>query len=259
MKKVLIALGTILVIVIGGFWLVFSNANSIIKEQIESQGTKLLGTQVSVFSVDLALSEGRLTIEDIDVENPQGFSNSDAFSLGSITLDLGGATSEPYLIQEISLNSPEILYELDASGKGNLMVLKDNIQQALPKTKEAPPQEPGVNPLIIVESVVINAAKLTLDFENLPTGDIELEKKTYEVTLPTFNAGSIGKPNGIPADQVGAAIAQAMLDNVIAQAKEEGKNKIEEEAKKKISEEVDKKKDELKDKAKDKIKDIFGG
>lgn len=258
MKKVLIAIGVILVIVAAAFWLLFSNANNIIKEQIESQGTHFLGTQVTVFSVDLALSEGRLTISDIDVENPTGYSNSDAFSLGSITLDLGGATSEPYVIQEVSLNSPEILYELDSSGKGNLMVLKDNIQQALPKAKETPPQEPGVNPLLIVENVVIEAAKLKLNFENLPTGEVELEKKAYEVTLPTFNAGSIGKPNGIPADQVGAAIAQAMLDNVIARAKVEAKNKIEEEAKKKIKEEVDKKKDELKDKAKDKLKDIFG-
>ncbi len=259
MKKLLIALVLLIAIVAAGVWFLLSSADGLIKEQIEKQGSKFLGVPVTVFNVDLALTDGRLTISDLDIENPEGFSKSDAFSLDSITLDLGGSTSEPYVVQEVSLNAPEVLYELDASGKGNLLVLKENIDKMLPKAKETPPSEPGANPLVIVENVTIEAVKLKLDFENLPTGDVQLEKKIYEVTLPTFNAGSIGKPNGIPADQVGAAIAKAMLDNVIAKAKEEAKNKIEEEAKKKIKEEVDKKKDELKDKAKDKLKDLLGG
>ncbi|WP_395338462.1 hypothetical protein PN836_011680 [Ningiella sp. W23] len=258
MKKVLIVIIVILALVAGGLWYLSGEAGNIIKAQIEEQGSKFLGTQVTVFNVDLAFAEGRMTISDIDVENPQGFSDADAFSLGAITLDLGGSASEPYVVQEVSLDAPEILYELDASGQGNLIVLKDNLQSALPQSSEpAPASEPGANPLVIVENVTINAARLMLNFENLPTGDIELEQKAYEVTLPSFSAGSIGKPNGIPADQVGAAIADAMLDNVIKQAKEEAKNKLEEEAKKRIKEEVDKKKDELLDKASDKLKGLL--
>ncbi|MFC4700647.1 hypothetical protein ACFO4O_10785 [Glaciecola siphonariae] len=259
MKKVLIVILVVLALLGAGVWYLFSNAGSFIKAQIEEQGSRVLGTQVTVFSVDLALAEGKLTISDIDVENPQGFSQSDAFSLGSITLDIGGATEEPYVIQEISVNAPEILYELDASGNGNLLALKDNIAKALPASSEPKPQstEPGVNPLVIVENVSINSARLMLNFENLPTGDIELGQKAYEVTLPSFSAGSIGKPSGIPADQVGAAIAKAMLDNVIAQAKKEASNRLEEEAKKKIKEEVDKKKDELMNKATDRLKGLF--
>ena len=97
-----------------------------------------------------------------------------------------------------------------------------------------------------------------LDFEKLPTGDLKIEKKAYEITLPTFNAGSIGKPNGIPADQVGVAIANAMLDNIIKQAKAEAKNKLEEEAKRKLKEKVDEEKDKLMEKAGNKLKDLFG-
>ena len=260
MKKVLIVLLILLTLVAGGIWYLLSGASDLIKEQIEQQGSKFLGTQVSVFSVDLALSEGRISINDIDVENPAGFSQSDAFSLGSITLDLGGATQEPYVVQTVNLNAPEILYELDANGQGNLMVLKNNLQAALPTSSEpAEPAAGGPNPLVIVENVTISGARLMLNFENLPTGELELQKKAYEVTLPTFQAGSIGKPNGIPADQVGAAIADAMLDNVIAQAKAEAKNRLEEEAKAKIKEEVDKKKDELLEKASSKLGDLLKG
>ncbi|MGQ8364809.1 hypothetical protein [Glaciecola sp. 1036] len=254
MKKVLIILLVIIAVVAGGVWYALSNAGDIIKTQIEQQGSKFLGTQVSVFNVDLALSEGRLTINDIDVENPQGFSDEDAFSLEAITLDIGNVTSEPYRVQSLTVNAPEILYELDAAGKGNLIVLKDNLAANLTASGDTPPpSESKINPLVIVEEVIISNAKLTLNFEAVPTGEYEIEKKVYEVTLPTFSAGAVGEPNGLPADQVGAAVAKAMLDNAIAKAKQEAKDRLKNAAKDKIQEKVDEEKEKLLDKAKDKL------
>ncbi|MEM0912368.1 MAG: hypothetical protein AAGJ37_15445, partial [Pseudomonadota bacterium] len=215
---------------------------------------------VTVSNVDLSISEGRLTISNLDIQNPAGFSESKAVGLGGITLDLGGATSEPYVIQEITISSPEMLYEFDESGNGNLLALKDNLQKMLPTSSEPPPpttSEPL--PLVIVENVSVENAVLKLDFENLPTGGIDLGETKYDVTLPTFSAGSVGKPNGIPADQVGAAIADAMLENVIEQAKAQAKSAVGDKAKEKLQEEVDAKKDELKEKAEEKLKNLLGG
>jgi len=257
MKKGLLIVVILLVGIAGGAWYMLAGAGDFIKAQIEKQGSKYLGTQVTVFNVDLALREGRLTINDIDVENPEGFSDEDAFSLDSITLDLGNVTSEPYTIQTLNVDAPEILYEFDANGNGNLLAIKNNLQANLPSSKEQTSSEPGANPLVIVEDVVISNTRLKLNFEQLPTGDVNIEKKTYEVTLPTFSAGSIGSPNGMPADQVGMAVVNAMLDNAIKQAKQEVKKRLEEEAKKKLKEEVDKQKDKLLDKASDKLSDLL--
>lgn len=257
MKKVAIVLVLLVLLIAGGAWYMLSGAGDFIRTQIEQQGTKFLGTQVTVASAELALSEGRLTISAIKVNNPKGFSSNNAFSLGAVTLDLGDSMKEPYVVQNVSVNSPAILYEVDASGKGNLLVLKDNLAANLPKGDTKPTTEEGANPLMIVENVTISDVRLTLNFENLPTGDLAIETKEYEITLPTFNAGSIGKPNGLPADQVGAAIMDKMLDNVIAQAKAEGKKRLAEEAKRKLAEKIDKEKDELVDKAKNKVKDFF--
>jgi hypothetical protein len=259
MKKGLIIFIALIAIIAGGVWYLLSGAGDFIAAQIEKQGSKYLGTTVSVLSVDLALSEGRMTITDLDVENPQGFSREDAFSLESVTLDLGEVLSEPYTVQTVSINAPEILYEVDASGQGNLIVLMNNLEANLPKSDSTPepPKEGGANPLVIVENVTVSNVRLKLNFEQFQTGDIELETKAYEITLPTFNAGSIGKPNGMPADQVGGAIVKAMLDNVIAQAKAEAKKRVAEELKKKASKEIDKQKDKLKDKASSKLNDLL--
>lgn len=259
MKKGLLVVGLLVLLIAGGALFLLGGAGDFIRTQIEQQGSKFLGTSVTVLNVDLALTDGRLTINDLDVENPSGFSQSDAFSFESVTLDLGNVTSEPYVVQNVSINGPEILYEFDASGQGNLLALKDNLMAQLPESSEAPPAETseGPNPLVIVENVTVKDVRLKLNFENLPTGDLKIDTKAYEITLPTFNAGPIGQPNGMPADQVGAAIVNEMLDNVIAQAKAEAKKKLEDEAKRMAKEKLEKEKDKLLDKASDKLKDLF--
>ena len=256
MKKVLIVLLVIVIAIVGGVIYLAGNANDFIRTQIESQGTKFLATPVTVAAVDLSFTEGRLTISDIDVENPEGFSDEDALSLTGITLDLAGATEEPYRIQEITVDGPEILYELDSSGQGNLIVLKNNLDANLPKSdgQEQPPAESsGPTPKLIVDKVTVSNARLVLNFENLNTGEFEIDKKAYEVTLPTFNAGAIGQPDGLPADQVGAAIVNQMLDNAIDQAKAEARKVVTDKAKEKLDEE----KDKLLEKGKDKLKNLF--
>lgn len=259
MKKFLIVIVVLAVFLGAGAYYLLNNAGGFIRTQIQEQGTKILGTSVSVLAVDLAFSEGRMTISNVNVENPAGFSASNALSFESVTLDLGEVLGEPYTVQTVTVNAPEVLYEVDAKGQGNLIVLKNNLMANLPKSDTpVDPNETAANPLVIVENVTVSNVRLTLDFENLPTGDFQIEKKVYEITLPTFNAGPIGKPNGIPADQVGAAIANAMLDNIIAQAKSEAKKRLEEEAKRKLKEKVDEEKDKLLEKAGDKLKGLFG-
>lgn len=259
MKKGLVIFALLIVLVVGGAVYFLGGAGDFIRAQIEQQGSKFLGTSVTVVGVDLSLTDGRMTINDLDVENPSGFSDADAFSFESVTLDLGDVIKEPYVVQTVSVNAPEILYEFDASGQGNLIALKNNLMANLPESDNSAPAEPteGPNPLVSVEDVTISNVRLKLNFENLPTGDLKIDTKAYEITLPTFSAGSIGVPDGLPADQVGAAIVNAMLDNVIAQAKAEAKKRVEDEAKKLAKEKLEEQKDKVVDKAKDKLKGLL--
>ena len=259
MKKGLGIIVVLVLLVSGGAWYMLTGVGDFIRTQIEQQGSKYLSTTVSVFKVDLALTEGRMNISDLDIKNPKGFSKEDAFSVDMITLDLGEVVSEPYVIQTINIDAPEILYEVDKDGKGNLIVLKNNLAASLPNTKDksVPASQDVANPSVIVENITVSNVRLRLNFEKLPTGDLNLDTKTYEVTLPTFNAGPLGQPNGMPADQLGIAVVNAMLDNIITAAKSEMKKRLTEEAKKKAKQELEKQKSKLLDKASDKLKSLF--
>ncbi|QJR80730.1 hypothetical protein CA267_008030 [Alteromonas pelagimontana] len=258
MKKVLIALLIIVLVIGGGIWYLLSGADDFIKRQIEGHGSTYLETEVSVAGVELALREGRLSIDELEVENPEGFSDEDAFSFDQVILDLGAAVKEPYVVQNIRIDAPEVLYEVNASGEGNLMVLKDNLQSHLSSGNASQSEKSNdPMPLLIVENVTVTNTRLRIDFEQLDTGELKLDKKAYDVTLPTFNAGPVGNPNGMPADQVGAAIVDGMLNNLIAEAKAQAKKVLEEKAKEKAKEKIDEEKDKLMDKASEKLKGLL--
>lgn len=257
MKKVLTVLLVLIVLIIGAIWYFMSSAGDFIRQEIEKQGTAYLGTPVAVSAVDVSYSDARMDITGTTVKNPQGFADDNALSLGKVTLDLGGATSEPYVIENVTVDAPDILYEVNASAQSNLLVLKDNLQSNLPKQESEPKTTESGQPMprVIIENVTVSNARLRLNFEQMDTSQLQLDidQKAYDVTLPTFNAGSIGKPDGLPADQVGAAIMNAMLDNVIKQAKSEAKDKLKDKARERIEQE----KDKLMDKAEDKLKGLF--
>lgn len=257
MKKALGIFVLLLLLIAGGAYYMLSGAGDFIRVQMEQQGSKYLDSTVSVSSVDLALTEGRMTINGVKIQNPQGFSDENAFKVDAITLDLGEIIKEPYVIQTVNINAPEILYEVDKNGNGNLLKLKNNLAANLPKAADEPVTKDSPNPLLIVENVTVSNVRLKLNFEQLATGDLKIETKAYEVTLPTFNAGPIGNPNGMRADKVGGAVVNAMLDNVIAAAKSEAKKRLADAAKKKVNAELDKQKDKLLDKANDKLKDLL--
>ena len=81
MKKGLGIFALVALLIVGGVWYMFSGAGDFIRSQIEQQGSKYLATTVSVLKVDLALTDGRMTISNLDIKNPQGFSNQNAFSV----------------------------------------------------------------------------------------------------------------------------------------------------------------------------------
>ena len=89
MQKIVMIISVIIAVIAGGIWYVFSQTDTLIKQQVEQQGMEYLGTKVSLGNAELSLSDGRLSLSELNVQNPQGFSQNNALSLQNITLDLG--------------------------------------------------------------------------------------------------------------------------------------------------------------------------
>jgi hypothetical protein len=255
MQKMVIIISVIIAVIAGVIWYVFSQTDTLIKQQLEQQGAYYLGTKVSLGKAELSLTDGRLALTELAVQNPQGFSQNNALSLRNIVLDLGTPRGKAYVVDQFAINVPEILYETDSATGSNLLTIRNYLQSKLPQSNTAKTPTQSEHPMVIIDNIVIADTRLKLDFSTLPVDQLGVDKTVYEITLPSFTVGAIGQPNGIPADQIAAAVTDALLAEVIRMAKLEAKKA----AKEKIKEEMDKQKGKLKDKMKEKLKALVGG
>ena len=129
MKKIVLV--TILLIaVLGGatYWF-FDNLDGFIKNYMVEYGSKMTNTDVEVDSVITDFKKGEISINRLGVENPKGFSNSEAFEVKKVKVSIKKESLNQDIIEIplVLINNPEIVYEYNGK-KTNFNVLKDNIQ-----------------------------------------------------------------------------------------------------------------------------------
>jgi hypothetical protein len=106
---------------------------------IERRGSAMTGTAVQVDGVDISLAAGHATVRGLTVANPSGFANPNAFELGEVHVELNVASlfGNLLMIQEVSIGAPRVFLELNAEGRSNVEVIRDAVEEAARREKEA--------------------------------------------------------------------------------------------------------------------------
>ena len=129
MKKILLVT-LLLILVLGGatYWF-FDNLDDFIKNYMVENGSKMTKTEVEVDSVKTDFQKGAISINRLGIENPNGFSNSEAFEVEKVMISINkeSLTQDIIEIPLVLINNPEIIYEYNGK-KTNFNVLKENIQ-----------------------------------------------------------------------------------------------------------------------------------
>ena len=98
MKVVGVAIGLLLLLVVGVFAYFAYNTNAIVKSAIETVGTQYLGAPVRVKSVEISVQEGTGTLTELEIGNPPGFDGPYAFRAARVSVSLDAAASKPALV-----------------------------------------------------------------------------------------------------------------------------------------------------------------
>lgn len=262
MKKLLIFLVLILAIGGGTFWFLTSDKlNALIAEQIEVQGKKFTEQVVTVEKVDMQLFSGAGTINGLILNNPNGYTTTPLFALNEITLDInieslaGVRDGKPILIDAIIINKPEALVEFNETGGSNIQVILDAINKNIPQSSasnETSTSSQADTPKIRVKEFVLAGVALRVDLT-------KLGNTTHKKTLPDINLANIGGEEGLPANELGAAMLKKALSAIWKEAKNSQKDiikdKVKEKAKERLKEKLG---DKLKDKAPKALTDLLG-
>ena len=175
LKKIIVSLVIALVVVIGGtvYYL-----DSLVQRGIETVGSDVLGTTVTVSGVSVSPLAGEASIRGLSIANPEAFTAPNAFELGEIavSLEIGSLFEEVVEIRSIIIDSPAISYE-NTVRTDNFRALLANIERREPATQAAG-QEPAGKELIIRELHLRNPQlNLITPVASAPItmGDISLE------------------------------------------------------------------------------------
>ena len=202
---------------------VLSNLNSLIKTTIESVGTQVLETNVSLGKVEVDLSEGYGSLNALSIKNPPQCSEPYFLNVGKIALhiDPGTLTDEVITIEEIALDGADLTLEHIALQETNVQILAENVKaNTAGNTTDASATE-AVEPVVRfwVKKLVISNTKMNVVSP-------QFEAKTY--TLKTIQQSNLGDPNtGLTAK----ALANAILTPILNEAKVTFENEIKGEVK----------------------------
>ena len=215
-KVVIIAIAAVVVLVVAGVVYMFSNLETLVAKAIARGGSEAIGTNVRVAGVSLSLGEGRATIEGIGVENPDGFSSGDAFTLGEATIDIdpGSLRGEPIVIDEIRVSAPVVVAEIAKDGSSNIDVLRRNAQAR----SDSPGGEDagdGEEKRIRIERFVFEKGRIELDASAVGLG-------TRSVDLPSIMLTDVGGADGALPGEIAAILMKALARNAVSAIRSAG-------------------------------------
>ncbi len=236
-KKLIIGALALLMVIVGVAVFLYNSIDSIVEAAIEKEGSRVLGTRVSVGSVDISLKTGRGTIRDLAVANPKGFSSNDMFTLGEITVDIDvmSINRDPIVVDEITITEPHVRVEMNEQASTNVGVVKSTVDTyqtaSAPKGKK---EDSGFEKRIVIRKFAFEKGVVDVDAASLGVEETGL-------ALPPVRMSNVGGAKGERPDGIAKAVSRAFLGAVMDVVADEVKSRATDKAKQEATEAAKKK------------------
>jgi hypothetical protein len=194
MRNLLIGSGVLVGIVVVAGIILTSNLDGIVKAAIEEGGSKVTGTDVSVSSVSISLTDGKATIKGFTVANPEGYKTAHAIAFDEVTIDLDmeRTSKDGLYITLAKVIGPKVSYE--SSGPGGVSNV-DALQAIFEKNTGMERKSDGANssndheeegeaPKIVIDKLVIEDTQVSVSV---------LSMDPFSVNFDGIEMNDIGK------------------------------------------------------------------
>jgi hypothetical protein len=200
-------LGLIGVLIIGVV-IVFARLDSIVRNQVQTQATNSLGVQTTLGGADVSIFGGSLSLKDLEIASPPGFSAPKMFTLGGTSVDVsvGQLRKDPIHVDSITIQKPTLVVE-QSGGKFNFKALMDQMP-----TKPDEPAQPDKEPIkLIIDKLTVDGGQVVvrpgLNLPNIP--------QEITVPLPAIAMEQVGTGEG---NKNGAALKDVIMQVVTTMA-----------------------------------------
>jgi len=216
-RKILIII--LLVVAVIGVGIVYfvANVDRFVKNMIEDSGTRVVGTQVSVGSVELSLGDRVVVIRDVEIANPAGFSSDPAFRIGEASAQLD--PDDYRIIRKIFAG--DVAIQVESKGLDtNFKQLQENVSDYSARSqKDSKPAADDEEIHLVIDLAELDKAQARL------VSDVLAEPLAFETSKLLMRDLS-GTPEQVSyqiMQQITAAVVSAAALKVLeAQARDKG-------------------------------------
>jgi hypothetical protein len=196
-KKIMIVLAILVAILLVGALYLKSNLDSIIQSAIQKYGTASTLATVKLDHVKLTLESGELALSGFSVGNPPGFPGDKSLYFGKVRVKIDTRSltgTGPIIIQDVTINQPQIDYNVSNGGESNLQTLTHNTQVYAASFSSPKAQAATAGTAAPPRKIIINS--LTISNGQIGISQALLQGRQLSAPLPVIHLYNIGKDSG---------------------------------------------------------------
>ncbi|MBL6977243.1 MAG: hypothetical protein ISR70_04205 [Candidatus Thioglobus sp.] len=245
MKKIVYFILALIIVLAGATYVFFDR---IAKTAIESYAQQSLSAPVSIKEVRSDWSAGKINIDFVEVGNPAGFANDNAFVLNHLSAELAEQQGELIILERLEFDG--LLFTLEQQdSRVNLVELLKQLDQQSPASQGSTSSSSISVPSQQQSNYRIKINKLSFINTQLFI-DTQWFKDT--VVVPNIIIQNFGRSQGMPVAQVGAELMKIALMRIQSEVEKNGLRLSEQEIKQSIQR-------QLRQKLEDSVKDLDAG
>jgi len=217
MKIFKIALVILAVLLITVTVVITFQAQRIVKTAVTNIGPKIMGVPVKLDNVQISLLRGRVILSNLAIGNPAGFKTDHSFKLDRFLIEFvpRSLLSKRIIIRNITIDSPDIMYEQTLSGN-NFGKIGENLKgaQSNKQAKETAKSGQTLETKIEIDKILINTGMIHVTMPGMASSAVP-------IPLPPVQLTDIGKDQGGASvedviNQVFSAIFDVITKAVLA-------------------------------------------
>ncbi len=180
--------------------------------------TYALGVETRVDSVDIGVMSGEVTLSQLRVSNPEGFSESDFLSLadGRVSVSLGSLMEDEVTLPELRLTGLHMSLE-KRKGRANYEAILDGLKrfESNESSGSVDPSEEEAGKRFVVRKVIVEDVRV--DVELLP---LRGPLTRLPVTIERIELSDIGSDTegGVVLAELSGTLVKAILQAILQQA-----------------------------------------
>ncbi len=188
---------------------IYMNLGGFITRTAEQIASDALGVKVNIGSIDVSLSNKKVTVSGIKIGNPPGYRKAHAITAESIDIGLNTASKELIDFKDIRVKGSVVNLEVNEKGM-NLTDLKN-----LANKKEQKESVGSEQIRVIIEHMAIEASTIN-------TSITMLDRDIAPITLPAISFNNIGKGGSVTAGDAIEQVVTKYLSAVQNAARQQG-------------------------------------